>query len=74
MTPFYNIKMINGPSPGLPGRATYEVRVTQPCGAVEFSFWDRKPFSVELNAITCQCTDCKAMADNARRQREAKRI
>jgi len=47
----------------------WEVQITQPCGTVEISFWDRYPSEVERNAITCQCTDCRAMDAEARHQR-----
>ena len=61
----YNIKPL-GPIQGSGPNATkYEVAVYQPCGAVEFSFWDNRPTAAELETITCQCTGCKAMTANA---------
>lgn len=53
----------------LKSRPVWEVQVMQPCGTLEISFWDRHPSEEERNAITCQCTDCKAMAADARHQR-----
>ena len=60
MTLDYNIRLHN-PSQGGIGLPVYEVTVTQPCGSVEFSFWDKHPNDIEMRTITCQCTDCKAM-------------
>jgi hypothetical protein len=62
----YNIKPL-GPFYGSgPSAAKYEITVYQPCGAVEYSFWDTHPTAAELSTITCQCTGCKTMAENAR--------
>lgn len=51
------------------GSPAWEVQITQPCGALEISFWDKYPSEVERNAITCQCTYCRTMDAEASHQR-----